>query len=142
MAAVALGLGEGAKLKKFFGGSLVGAAAVVGVAPDDDVVAAVAGGAPKEKDEAGLSPVACVVFSAFCSAGLGNVVDGAAGAAVEGVGVGAGAASGARGGYRGTEVLALGSGQEVMLSSEGVWRDEGEKKAEAPRGEAVSLAAR
>ena len=61
----------------------------MGVAPDDDVVAAVAGGAPKEKDEAGLSPVACVVFSAFCSAGLGNVVDGAAGAAV---GVGAGAA--------------------------------------------------
>ena len=61
-------------LKKFFGASLAGAGAVdAGVELDpDDAVAAAAGGAPKAKEPAGLSPAGCAGFSA----GLGNATEG------------------------------------------------------------------
>ena len=94
MAAVALGL-EGARLKKLFGASLTDAGAVdAGVELDaDGAVAVAAGGAPKEKDAAGLSLAGCAGFSACFSAGLGTVIEGTAGAAAA-EGAGAGVAAG------------------------------------------------
>lgn len=94
MAAVALGL-EGARLKKLFGASLAGAGAVdAEVELDvDGAVAVAAGGAPKEKDAAGLSLAGCAGFSDCFSAGLGTVTEGTAGAAAA-EGAGAGVAAG------------------------------------------------